>query len=424
MRILIVDDDPGIRMLISRLVVKAGHDALEASNGVEALRSLDREPVQMVVSDIEMPGLDGIALTRRIRERQWPHYIYIVLISVMDRDYVEEILAAGADDFICKPLKASHLRARLRGADRITRLEMQLQAATGKLAAQNEVMRADLKQAQTLQELLLPKGGRFQGLEFRPFWRPSAFVSGDCFNAIEVAPGIHGFFLIDVAGHGAGAGLMAATLLATLDASMFRRGLSADRPHSPALIAAEMNGACGNRDEQGYFTALIGIYDSHRNEVSLCSAGGMPALILGQGGCASFGDGGYPIGLLEEATYEDRLWHPNSGDLLFLISDGVTDSLSAGDPDTGLALMRSLVAASAAEDADLAGIVETIGNVLPGTCDGQDQLDDLTIVGFGFTPSVARAAGPAVASIGGASDGPTIHPCDAGRQTLYSEEAQ
>ena len=124
MRILIVDDNKIQLLTLRSALVKSGYEVVTAADGNEALAILRGGSCHLVISDWEMPGMDGIELCRAIRSEDLRGYIYVILLT--GRNQLEEKvegLRAGADDFICKPFDPSELLARLFTAERILSLE-------------------------------------------------------------------------------------------------------------------------------------------------------------------------------------------------------------------------------------------------------------------------------------------------------------
>jgi diguanylate cyclase (GGDEF)-like protein len=131
--VLLVEDDDLVLARLHELVAAAGYTVRTAANGIEALDSLHQSPASIVVTDLNMPGMNGIDLCRRIRERAWPGYVYIVLLTVREEE--KDILAgldAGADDYVSKRTPAAQFTARLRIAKRILGLEYSLKSALDK----------------------------------------------------------------------------------------------------------------------------------------------------------------------------------------------------------------------------------------------------------------------------------------------------
>ena len=128
MRVLIADDAAIFRRLVQSVLVRAGHDVVEAADGEEALRYLDAEDAPPIaILDWMMPGADGVDLCRalRARARQVPPYL-ILLTSKDSRADVVSGLDAGADDYLTKPFDPSELRARVQVGERILGLQQAL----------------------------------------------------------------------------------------------------------------------------------------------------------------------------------------------------------------------------------------------------------------------------------------------------------
>jgi diguanylate cyclase (GGDEF)-like protein len=128
--VLIVDDDDLVLKRLQQLVTAAGYDVRTASNAIEALASLQQSPTSIVITDLDMPAMDGLELCRLIRAHPWPGYIYLVLLTVRDKE--KDILAgldAGADDYVSKRTSAAQFTARLQIGRRVLELEYSLKDA-------------------------------------------------------------------------------------------------------------------------------------------------------------------------------------------------------------------------------------------------------------------------------------------------------
>lgn len=124
MRVLVVEDDCVSAGFLTDSLTCFGYDVTTAVNGREAFDLLRTGEFRMVVSDWEMPEMNGDELCRQIRARKWNSYVYIMLVTFFDGiDRVVEGLRAGADDFLSKPYHPDELRVRLRTAERILTLE-------------------------------------------------------------------------------------------------------------------------------------------------------------------------------------------------------------------------------------------------------------------------------------------------------------
>lgn len=124
MRVLVVEDDYVSARFLGDTLACFGYEVTTAADGCEAYELLRSGEFRMVVSDWEMPRMNGDELCRKIRSRKWNSYVYIMLVTLFDDiDRVVEGLRAGADDFLSKPYHPEELRVRLRTAERILNLE-------------------------------------------------------------------------------------------------------------------------------------------------------------------------------------------------------------------------------------------------------------------------------------------------------------
>lgn len=112
--ILVVDDDELNRSLLIKNLEHAGHRTSAAENGFAAFLGLETDPPDVVLLDIEMPGIDGIEVLERLKADAALRHIPVIMISgVDDTDAIVRCLGAGADDFLPKPFDPVILRARI-----------------------------------------------------------------------------------------------------------------------------------------------------------------------------------------------------------------------------------------------------------------------------------------------------------------------
>jgi len=114
MRVLLADDDAVVRTLLAAILSDLGHDPVVAEDGNDAWEKFQREPTPLAMLDINMPGLDGLGVCRRIREHEVGRDTFVIIVTARDaREDLTAVLAAGADDYVTKPSSPENLRARL-----------------------------------------------------------------------------------------------------------------------------------------------------------------------------------------------------------------------------------------------------------------------------------------------------------------------
>lgn len=127
-KILVVDDEPAIRGFLSELLAEEGYEVILASNGEEALNSARLENPEVILLDINMPGIDGLEVCKRLKGHKETRYIPIIIITALDdRGFIADL--EGADDFVTKPFNSMELTFRIRSMHRIRQLNLELQIA-------------------------------------------------------------------------------------------------------------------------------------------------------------------------------------------------------------------------------------------------------------------------------------------------------
>jgi two-component system cell cycle response regulator len=129
--VLVVDDDEVVRTQLAALLRLAGYQVRCAASGAQALSILDTGPCEIVLTDWEMPDMDGPSLCKALRLRDNERYTYVLMLSV--RNAPADILGglhAGVDDYVVKGAPAEELLARVEVGRRITHLEHALRISS------------------------------------------------------------------------------------------------------------------------------------------------------------------------------------------------------------------------------------------------------------------------------------------------------
>jgi two-component system response regulator MprA len=159
--VLLVDDDASIRRMLERTLVAEGYEVAAVADGGAALAAVERSVPDAIVLDVAMPGIDGLAVTRRLRGKG----LAVPILLLTARDALEERIAgldAGADDYLVKPFEASELAARLRAllrrnrppAEQLAYADVLLEPGSGTAVRAGRNLELTRREAELLELLL------------------------------------------------------------------------------------------------------------------------------------------------------------------------------------------------------------------------------------------------------------------------------
>ena len=343
MNILVVEEDRPTQKLLQTWLEEWDHHVTTARTGKEAWALLQEGQFELILSNWSLSELDVLGLCRLIRESPTPTYRYIMLYTLKagELDFVAG-MDAGADDFISIPLEAARLRVRIRAAERILTLRRELAEQNASLNSLNEklgaayrTIQSDLQAASALQTSLLPTISDVHP-SFCLDWLllPSSFLAGDNLNYFMMQERYLVFYHLDVAGHGIPSALLSVTLNHLLSPQpgspmvRFDPNLELKRIVPPVDVVIELNRRFQPQGD-GYFTMIYGVLDTRTRELRFCQAGHpSPLKVSKDGTIVTVGDGGFPVGLWPDMTYEETTTRLVPGDRLVLYSDGVLECVS------------------------------------------------------------------------------------------------
>lgn len=134
LKILVVDDERIDRRIVEKTLTRLGYDVVLADSGEAAWEKIQEEPIRFVITDWNMPLMDGIQLIKKIRSTALPGYVYTILVTSNSKDEdIVEGLYAGADDYLTKPFNPTELEARVAVGERMLALEDGLMQANNQL---------------------------------------------------------------------------------------------------------------------------------------------------------------------------------------------------------------------------------------------------------------------------------------------------
>jgi phosphoserine phosphatase RsbU/P len=360
-RVLVVDDSRAQRTLLALSLRKWGYAVAEAASGEDALALCKETHFDFVLSDWMMPGMTGVAFCRALRQLAADSYSYFILLtSKSEKAEVADGLEAGADDFVAKPVNADELRARLRAGARILQMQREVVAKNrvigetlAELQKLYDALDLDLIEARKVQDMLMRDRHRDFGMgAVSILLRPSGHVGGDLAGFFPVGPDRVALYSVDVAGHGVASAMLTARLAGLLSGNGVDRNIVLTPGPTGALTAcpAEDVALRLNRmmiDDLGvdqYITLVYAEVTLTTGALRLVQAGHPHPMILRAGGEVDLlGDGGLPVGLIDDATYSPVTAVLNPGDRLLLASDGMTECPDPGGAELGSdGLMRIL----------------------------------------------------------------------------------
>ena len=335
MKILVVDDARDMRMVIQHLLKKLGHDVDTAIDGEDAWLKRIKLDYHIVVSDWNMPNLDGLELCKRVREASFDRYIYFILLTgKTGKKNLISGIQAGADDFATKPADIEELEVRLRSAHRILNLENTLAQKNKILEETSMSLQVDLINAENTQLSLLPKPLDNDYIKTSWLYKPAIYVGGDTFNYFMPSKEILVYFSIDISGHGISSAMLSMSLQSSL---AFKRGLYSNPIRTeyiadmPSIFAHNLNQMILESSTNHYLTMNFGIIDFSNKELHYTQAG-HPHPMWYDKSLNTLEEqkiDGFPIGLVDDAEYETQHRNFSSGDKFIIYSDGISENESA-----------------------------------------------------------------------------------------------
>lgn len=354
--LLIIDDDEVVRESLAAYLEDSNFKVLQALNGLQGLQIFESEQPDLVICDLRMPQIDGLELIRRIRQTASETPIIVLSGAGVMSDAVEA-LRLGAADYLIKPLEdlAVLEHSVRRALDRAyLRVENQryrdkLEAANRELQASLNLLQEDQNAGRQVQMNMLPvTPWSIEGLEFSHRIIPSLYLSGDFVDYFRVDERRVAFYLADVSGHGASSAFVTVLLKFMTTRLLYESRRNGTLPEfKPSEVLAHINRGLINTKLGKHVTMLGGVIDLEKNSLTYSIGGHLPLPVLFVEGQASYLEGrGLPVGLFDDATYDDRVMELPPSFSLSLFSDGILDVLPGATLKEKEALLPEQVAAA------------------------------------------------------------------------------
>ena len=322
-KILVVDDEPDLEHLVRqrmRREIRSGqYSFMFAQNGVEALEVLaEEQDVDMVLSDINMPRMDGLTLLEQIPKVD-PNIRSVIVSAYGDMKNIRTAMNRGAFDFITKPIDFEDMKVTIQRTLRHLELWREALESRDKLVAlQNELSVAN-KMQQSILPTSFPTGS---GFEIFGSMEPARDVGGDFFDVLSLEDGRIGLVVADVSDKGVPAALFMMSSRTLLKGSAI--GLD-----SPGRVLTEVNQLLQEENDAAMFvTVFYATFDPETGELAYANGGHNTPLVVHADGSSTVipPTGGVALGVVPEFTFEESSMTLQPGDHVVLYTDGVTEA--------------------------------------------------------------------------------------------------
>lgn len=334
--LLIIDDDDVVRASLAAYLEDSGFSVLQAGNGQQGLQVFEEHQPDLVICDLRMPQMGGLELIRQVSECA-PQLPVIVVSGAGVMSDAVEALRLGAADYLIKPLEdlavLEHSVRRALDRSRLVlenqRYRDKLEAANRELEASLHLLQEDQTAGRQVQMNMLPESPWVAGeFAFEHQIIPSLYLSGDFVDYFRVDERRIAFYLADVSGHGASSAFVTVLLKFMTTRLMFELKRSRMREFKPSEVLSHINRGLINSKLGKHVTMVGGVIDEESGLLTYAVGGHLPLPVLYTPEHCRYLEGrGLPVGLFDEATYQDLVVELPPQFSLSLMSDGILDLL-------------------------------------------------------------------------------------------------
>lgn len=337
--LLVIDDDDKVRQRLSALLEGNGHDVIQAADAVIGLTLFENQRPELVLCDLHLGDNQGFELVRQITESGQDIPVIVMSAEGAMSDVVHA-LRLGASDFLLNPLNDPEVleHAVRRALDRYRlRLENQrirerLERANRELEVHLKELRDDQAAGHQVQLNMLPVTPWVSGeytLEHKLL--PSLYLSGDFVDYFRVSDSQLAFYLADVSGHGSSSAFVTVLLKFMTTRLMYEQRKVEGQGRlefKPSDVLGHINRSLISCKLGKHVTMLGGIIDEQEKTLTYSIGGHLPLPVIFADGEARYLPGkGRPVGLFEDAEYQNETIDLPERFSLMLCSDGVLDCL-------------------------------------------------------------------------------------------------
>ncbi len=381
-KILVVDDEsdmePMIRQKFRRHIREKAFNFEFAFNGIEALEKIAEFPeIGIVLSDINMPGMDGLTLLTKLKELKKPGLKTVIVSAYGDMDNIRTAMNRGAFDFITKPVNFDDLEIT------INKTLGEILSIRGWLIEHDQLVsiQNDLNISREIQQAILPK-------VFPPFpHEPSFDIYASMVAANEVGGDFYDFFMIDdqrlgfVIGDVSGKGISAAIFMAVSRTLIRATGLKGDSVSE--CMEYVNNLLCTESVSSMFVTVFYGILNTQTGEIDYVNAGHNPPYILSSNGIQQVEmTNGLALGVLNDFSFQSKKIQLKKGDQLLLYTDGVVEAFDLGETAYGEEKFENFLHQSL--NLPVETILKKLFTDVADFVNGAPQSDDITLLGITY----------------------------------------
>jgi len=377
-KILFVDDEPDMAsLIIQAFEEKIGLGEMEfifASNGIEALQQLKENPeISLVLTDINMPIMDGIALLSKIKVFN-PMIKTVIISAYNDMQSIRKAMNEGAFDFITKPIDFNDLR---RTIDKSIEV---INASKGSTRDHQRVLdiESELSIARKIQDAFIPHNfnplPENKHIEIYGKMIPVKEVGGDFFDFFPISDTHLAFLIGDVSGKG----IPAAFFMSVVKTAI--RCFAADNFSLVDCLQKVNQFVCDQNESSMFATLFFGVLNTQTGQLEYCNAGHNPPYVLSKNG-ALLDIGRYegtPLGVFQKTEFKTSLFQLKDYDCLVCYTDGVTEAMNTFKQMYSETRLKDLLLHNI--EKPLPEIVNSLIENLTTFSKDMDQFDDITIL--------------------------------------------
>ncbi len=379
-KILSVDDEVDLELLLTqyfrRKIRKGEYEFFFAHNGLEALQMLLKHPdIDIILSDINMPEMDGLTLLTKINEMRNPSLKCIMVSAYGDMDNIRHAMNNGAFDFATKPIDLDDLQLT------INKAVEQIEFIRSAQKEHNQLVdiQSDLTVAREIQHAILPRTFKLKldaadSVDIYASMVAAKDVGGDFYDFFPIDDHRMGFTMADVSGKGVPAAIFMAVSRTLIKATGIR-GLPSNE-----CISTVNDMLCDESVDSMFVTVFYGIYDFNTGMIDFTNAGHNPPYILHADGSVEMlkSECNLVLGAVEGIPFKNESLQLEKGDALVMYTDGVTEAENIDHHQFGETRLEETLAKLKGTTSE--EIVTTINAHVKEFAGEAPQSDDITLL--------------------------------------------